>query len=308
MTPCESCPTRLAPTIWRMTSAASSSGVPAAMNSARPISSRRSALIFGIVEFLPRASGAGFGSLFHHRGTEDTEDFSSVIASVARHSPRIVLHRTGIASSLRSSQCQFVFSVPLWRDLIGETVEAPRVIAEDLLLELGREIVAVREMRDRVGKFAVPMRVVGGEQDVLLGEEIGDVAQCLFFRLAGHIDAAARHVFRWLHLEERRLEAAELVLLVHMLHPERDPADPGLEKRDTQILVCLEEAAVDHRGAGEQLLRRMRAGVDLQEILEMPERVERIAARGVERDRDALLRAFLVKGPEVAMRDVRLRS
>src|SRR3979490_483995 len=48
MTPCESWPTRLAPTMWRMTSAASSAGVPAATNSARPISSRRSAGIFGI--------------------------------------------------------------------------------------------------------------------------------------------------------------------------------------------------------------------------------------------------------------------
>src|SRR3977135_2709949 len=120
--------------MWRMTSAASSSGGPAAMNSARPFFSRRSAGIFGIVELLPRASGAGFGSLFHHRGTEDTEDFSSVIASVARHSPRIGLHRTGIAPPLLFSQLQFVFSVPLWRDLIGETVETLRVIAEDLLL------------------------------------------------------------------------------------------------------------------------------------------------------------------------------
>src|SRR6185503_19507890 len=48
MTPCESWPTRLAPTIWRMTSAASATGVPAASNRARPISSRRSALIFGM--------------------------------------------------------------------------------------------------------------------------------------------------------------------------------------------------------------------------------------------------------------------
>src|SRR5437763_1036617 len=200
MTPCESWPTRLAPTIWRMTRAASASGVPAAMNSARPISSRRSAGIFGIVEFLPRASGAG--------------------------------------------------------------------------------------------------------EDVRLGEEIGDVAQRLLFRLARHIDAAARHVFRRLHLQERRLEAAELVLLVHMLHPERDPADARFEEGDAQLLIFFEKAAVDHGGAGEQLLRRMRAGVDLQKVLEMSERVERVAARGVERDRDALLRAFLVEGPEVAMRDV----
>src|SRR5437763_664943 len=36
----------------------------------------------------------------------------------------------------------------------------------------------------------------------------------------------------------------------------------------------------------------------------MAERVERVAARGVERDRDALAGAFLVERPEIAMRDV----
>src|SRR5882762_11128085 len=63
-------------------------------------------------------------------------------------------------------------------------VEALRVVAEDLLLQLNRDVVAVGEMGDRIGEFAVPMRVVGGEQDVLFREEIGDVAQGLLFRLA----------------------------------------------------------------------------------------------------------------------------
>src|ERR1700740_326225 len=49
MTPCESWPARLAATTCLMTVSASSAGVPAAMNSARPISLRRSARILGIV-------------------------------------------------------------------------------------------------------------------------------------------------------------------------------------------------------------------------------------------------------------------
>src|SRR5260221_13882824 len=48
MTPWEWWPPRWAPTMGRITSAASSAGVPAATNSARPLSSRRSAGIFGI--------------------------------------------------------------------------------------------------------------------------------------------------------------------------------------------------------------------------------------------------------------------
>src|SRR4051812_26977367 len=179
--------------MWRMTSAASSSGVRAAMNSARPISSRRSAGIFGMLDSFFCAGGAGLEELIHHRGTEVTE--------------------------IVSPPCPLCLCGEYYVSIGRHAVEALRVVAEDLLLEFGRDVVAVGEMGDRVGEFAVPMRIIGGEQDVLLGEEIGDVAQRLLFRLAGHIDAAARHVLRRLHLEERRLEATELVLLVHMLHP-----------------------------------------------------------------------------------------
>src|SRR6267143_4415679 len=89
-----------------------------------------------------------------------------------------------------------------------------------------------------------------------------------------------------------------------MLHPERDPADPGLEEGDAQLLKLLQQSAVDDGSAGAQLLRSMRQRVDLQEILEMAQRVHRVAARGVKADGHALARALLVERPEIAMRDV----
>src|SRR5713101_455259 len=87
---------------------------------------------------------------------------------------------------------------------------------------------------------------------------------------------------------------AVFILLVHMLHPERDPPDAGFEKGDAQILVFLHEATVDDRSAGDKLLRCVRQRVDLQEVVEMAQRVGRGAARGMKGDRDALARAFLV--------------
>src|SRR5581483_5430005 len=67
ITPCESWPTRLAPTMWRMTSAASSGGVPAAMNNSRPISSRRSADSFGMSGPSLRLRGGSGGGLAQMR-------------------------------------------------------------------------------------------------------------------------------------------------------------------------------------------------------------------------------------------------
>src|SRR3984893_5161613 len=89
-----------------------------------------------------------------------------------------------------------------------------------------------------------------------------------------------------------------------MLHPERDPADPRFEEGDAQTLMLLQEAAIDDGGAGDQLLRRMRQGMDLQEIVEMAERVHGVAARGVKGDCDTLAGTFLVERPEIAVGDV----
>jgi len=42
----------------------------------------------------------------------------------------------------------------------------------------------------------------------------------------------------------------------------------------------------------------------LQEIVEMAQRIERVAARGVKSDRDTLARALFVERPEIAVSDI----
>src|SRR5215471_20162927 len=182
-----------------MTISASAGGVPAATNSARPISVRRSAAIFGI---LPSSSIS-----------------RAELGGVDPYS-----------------------------------VKALRIVEEDLLLEAVRDVPAIGQSRYRVRELAIPMRVIRREQDIVGRKEVRHVAQGLFFRLAGYEDSAAGHVFRRLRLQQRRVELAELVFFVHVLHPEGDPADPGFEERDAQILILLQKTAVDDRGASDQLL------------------------------------------------------
>src|SRR5215469_12040483 len=140
MTPCESCPARLAATTCRMTISASSGDVPAATNNARPISFRRSAAIFGIL--LPPSMGRAEIGLI---------DF--------------------------------------------QPVKASRIVKEDLALQFDRYVIAVGQGGNGIRELTVPVRIVRGEQDVVLGEEVGDITQGLLFRLAGDEHPATGHVF-----------------------------------------------------------------------------------------------------------------
>src|SRR5487761_1775329 len=150
MTPCESWPTRLAPTMWRITSSASAGGVPAASNRAWPISVRRSAAIFGMI--LPLRWRAFAGSLR-----------TRIVARAARLRPRAVRRRfylVGDEAALDGGGLdrllQFLegadldLAHPLARDaiLLREVLERGRVVAQSAL---GQDMaLAVVEVRHRL--------------------------------------------------------------------------------------------------------------------------------------------------------------
>src|SRR6202022_3349962 len=118
-----------------------------------------------------------------------------------------------------------------------QPIETLRVVEEDFSAQFDRPVVAVGEGRHGVRELAVPVGIVGGEQDVVGGKELRHIAQGLLLRLTGHEYPAAAYFFRRLGLQHRWVEGAVFILLVHMLHPERDPADPRLEEGDAQILI-----------------------------------------------------------------------
>src|SRR5215472_14822462 len=60
-----------------------------------------------------------------------------------------------------------------------QPVETPRVVEEYLALELDRHVVAIGEGRYSIRELAVPMRIVGRKEDVVLGKEVRHVAQGL---------------------------------------------------------------------------------------------------------------------------------
>src|ERR1700730_7866254 len=90
------------------------------------------------------------------------------------------------------------------------SIKALRVVEEDLALQSIRDVAAIGQGRYGIGELTVPVRIIGGEQDVVGREELRHVAQGLLLRLAGHEHPAAGHVFRGFGLQERRVERAEL--------------------------------------------------------------------------------------------------
>src|ERR1700758_4046329 len=76
-----------------------------------------------------------------------------------------------------------------------QSVETMRVVEENLALEVVRDVRAIGQGRHGIWKLAVPVRVVGGKQDAVLGEKVRHVAQGLLLGFARHEHPAAGHVF-----------------------------------------------------------------------------------------------------------------
>src|SRR5690349_7667724 len=71
-----------------------------------------------------------------------------------------------------------------------ELVEPLRVVAEDLLLLRVRQILAAAQLVERMRIAAVPMRIVGGVDDLLFADEFERLRQQTLVGFAGEIDPA----------------------------------------------------------------------------------------------------------------------
>src|SRR5215472_8413351 len=173
MTPCESCPARLAATTCRMTISASSGDVPAATNNARPISFRRSAGIFGI--------------LVPPLNCPRPRPSPTKRSALGPPSPAL---RERVPSAARRVRALGRLFPSMGRAEIGrvdfQPVKASRIVKEDLALQFDRYVIAVSQGGNGIRELTVPVRIVRGEQDVVLGEKVRDIAQGLLFRLAGY--------------------------------------------------------------------------------------------------------------------------
>src|SRR6266481_2923871 len=178
-----------------------------------------------------------------------------------------------------------------------QIVKAKRVMPEDLRLHARLEVFAVQELVDRVRPLAVPVRVVGRIEDMILADPAGDVRDRLLLGLAREVSAAAGYILARLRLAERRIPRPLLELAVHVLHEERHPAGARLHEADAQTLELLEEPAVDAADHGDHLLGRVSPRVHRQEITE-PVGVAGLAARGVHAHRHAQALGLLVDRPE----------
>src|SRR5215470_4838820 len=196
-----------------------------------------------------------------------------------------------------------VIAVLLLRRRRLQIVELERVLSEDLRLHARLYVFPAHQLIDRVGPFTIPVRVVRGVDDVVLADPADHVRDRLLLRLAREVRTAACHVLARLGLAERRIPRPLLELAVHVLHEERHPPGARLHEADAQALELLEEAAVDATDQGDHLLRRMRPGVQRQEIAEAIG-ITGLAARGVKAHRDTQALGLFIDRPEEGLGDV----
>ena len=99
------------------------------------------------------------------------------------------------------------------------------------------------------------MRVIGGGDEVVVAKGLDDVLHELLVALHRAV-ALATEVFRRRHREMRHLAVglAPLVVLVHAMQPEGQPAALRLQEGEAQARKALHHAAHDDVHAGEHLL------------------------------------------------------
>src|SRR5687767_1744809 len=149
-----------------------------------------------------------------------------------------------------------------------QSVEAPRIVGEDLALLRVAQVAALADLGDRLRERVIPVGEVGGVHDLVLADELHGRPQQPLISLAREVDLSRADVVARLLLQHGRLRGALGVLVVHALHPVRGPAAPGLEEREAQVREALGDALEDHRRELPHLAERVRAGVGLDELRE----------------------------------------
>src|SRR5579884_4039675 len=154
---------------------------------------------------------------------------------------------------------------------LRESVEPQGVVEQDLLLGAIRDIPALDELRDVAQEVlsVALVRIVRGEEDVVLPQQLDGVGQGLLVDLARVVEIAALHVLARLFRQVRRPAlGAALVLLVEPVHHVRHPANARLQEGHAQVGEQLEHAVQDHAGQLQHLREGMLQGVRLDEFVD----------------------------------------
>ena len=128
---------------------------------------------------------------------------------------------------------------------------------------------SVRKQVHRLRVFRIAVRVIGGCDEVVVAHRGDDMRHELFVAL-DRAEPLPPEIFRWRHRQMGHLAIglAPLVMLVHPVEPERQPAALSFEERKAQPREAFHDAAHDDVHAGEHLLHRVRRDVRDPHVLE----------------------------------------
>src|SRR5712691_3572505 len=179
-----------------------------------------------------------------------------------------------------------------------EPQQARGALAQDLgLLQLG-EIFSRADVRDGMRKLRIEVRIVARHEYVIFAD-LGDRPHEIgFVCLAGHVTVAA-YVLRGRHLEHAR-DLRKILrpfpVVVHAVHPVKDPLGAALEEHDLEPGEFLEHAAEHQRHQRRGTVGRASHDVCLEKVVEP---VDQLAvAVGMAQQRNAELFRRLVVGVE----------
>src|SRR5882724_6498076 len=112
---------------------------------------------------------------------------------------------------------------------LAQSVEPFGAAGQDLTLRLGRELRPVGDELRRAREEAVRVRIVGGPQDLVRADVVGEDREAALDRLERDPAVPLEQLARP-HREPGVVEALVVEVAVHAVEPRRDPSAARLEE------------------------------------------------------------------------------
>src|SRR6267143_2422211 len=146
-----------------------------------------------------------------------------------------------------------------WWPLL-QAVESLGAARQDLALRLRRQLRPIGDQLRRAGEEAVGMRVVGGPEDLVRTDVVGEHREAALDGLERD-PAIALEELAGTHRQARIVEALVVEVAVHPVEPRRDPPAARLHEADAHPGMAIAYAFPDHAHRGQHHLHRVRDDV-----------------------------------------------
>src|SRR6266481_761704 len=147
---------------------------------------------------------------------------------------------------------------------LRNSVQARRVVPKQISFESFRNILALPEFNNGVGKVTIAVGVVGGKDNSIFSEDVSRMRQSLLVRFARDKATFALYVFARCFEQIGKPMRTGRVVIIHAPHPIGQPGGAYFEKNKFDAGVFLHHSAADQGHDSDHQIERHTDHMDVK--------------------------------------------